>query len=119
MSFEKQLTAKLEKELKGELARHTVELKAEFQEIQEKGFGELLVGVGKAVKDELRKHGIDNQQKRSFEGGNSSGNQFYGGNFGKRRRTEDGRPICYQCNTPGHIAKNCGNQGRSQHPTTN
>ncbi len=121
-SFEKKLTAKLEKELKGELDRHKADLKTEMREIQEKGFGELLIGVGKAVRDELQKNGVGNQQKRSFGGGNSSGNRFNGGNFGKRRRTEDGRPICYECNTPGHIAKNCGNPGRSHQqpikPTT-
>ena len=98
------------------MARLKADLKTELQEIQEKGFGELLVGVGKTVRDELRKNGVGYQQKRVFGGGNSSGNRFNGGNggnFWKRRRTEDGRPICFQCNTPGHIGKNCGNQGRA------
>jgi hypothetical protein len=112
-NFEKQLTSKLEKDLRGELTKYKRELRDDFKEIQEKGFGELLEGVGKAVRTELKRNGVSNQQKRSFGGENSSGNRFNGGNFGKRRRTEDGRPICYQCNTPGHIAKNCGNQGGS------
>lgn len=117
-SFEKQLTAKLEKELKRELARHKADLKTELKEIQENRFGEFLIGVGKAVRDELQKNGVGYQQKRSFGGGNSSGNRFNSENFGKRRKTEDGRPICYQCNTPGLIARNCGNQGRPHQQST-
>ena len=112
-TFEKQLTAKLEKDLKGELDRHKTDLRNEFKEIQEKGFGELLVGVGKAVRDELKKNGGNNSQKRTNGDGNNSEKRFYGWNSGKRQRTEDGRPICYKCGKPGHIARHCGNQGRS------
>lgn len=112
-TFEKQLTAKLEKDLKGELDRHKTDLRNEFKEIQEKGFGELLVGVGKAVRDELKKNGGNNSQKRTNGDGKNSEKRFYGGNSGKRQRTEDGRPICYKCGKPGRIARHCGNQGRS------
>ena len=112
-SFEKQLTTKLEKDLKGELAQHKREVKNDFKEIQEKGFGDLLASVGKAVRDEMRRDNVGKPQKRSF--GNSSGRR---NGFGKRSRTDDGRPICYNCNAPGHIARDCGEQQRSQRPTT-
>ena len=68
---EKQLTTKLEKDLKGELAQHKREVKNDFKEIQEKGFGDLLASVGKAVRDEMRRDNGGKPQKRSF--GNSSG----------------------------------------------
>lgn len=112
-SFEKQLTTKLEKDLKGELAQHKKELQNDFKEIQEKWFGDLLASVGKAVRDEMRRDNGGKPQKRSF--GNSSGKR---NGFGKRSPTDDGRPVCYNCNTPGHIARDCGEQGRSQRPTT-
>ncbi len=60
-NFEKQLTSKLENDLKGELAKHKRELGDDFKEIQEKGFGELLESVGKIVRDELRKNGVSNE----------------------------------------------------------
>lgn len=60
-NFEKQLTSKLEIDLKGELAKHKRELRDDFKEIQEKGFGELLESVGKIVRNELRKDGASTE----------------------------------------------------------
>ncbi len=95
VTFEKQLTSKLETNLRGELIKHKRELQQELKDIQEKGFSELLTSVGKTVRQELQ---------------NSHSQKSSGGNLGKRQRTEDGRPICYKCDKAGHLARNCYSQ---------
>lgn len=117
--FEKQLTSKLERKLNRELVQYKKELQIDFKEMQKKGFGELLVSVGNTVRDELKRNGIGNRRRRSLVGANFSENRFNSENFGKRRRTEDGRPICFKCRHPGHLARNCGNQGRLHQQSAN
>lgn len=118
-NFEKQLTSKLEKDLKGEFTKHKRELRDDFKEIQEKGFEELLESVGKTVRAELKTNGNGHQQKRLFGGANIPENRFNGGNLKRRQRTEEGRPICFKCRHPSHLARNCGDQRRLQQQPAN
>jgi hypothetical protein len=46
----------LGKQLKEELTQYKKELKSEFKEMLEKGFGDLVASVGKAVRDELQQN---------------------------------------------------------------